>query len=68
MRVEPEEMRRRVGEERVARLATIDPAGSPHIVPISFALAGDTLYSAVDEKPKRARRLQRLANVRRTLA
>ena len=57
-------MRRRVGEERVARLATIDPAGRPHIVPISFALAGDTLYSAVDEKPKRSRRLQRLANVR----
>ncbi len=57
-------MRRRVAEERVARLATIDPAGRPHIVPISFALAGDTLYSAVDEKPKRSRRLQRLANVR----
>jgi len=32
-------------------------------VPICFAIDGDTLYSAVDEKPKRTRRLKRLANV-----
>jgi PPOX class probable F420-dependent enzyme len=62
--VQLEEMRRRVAEERVARLATIDPAGRPHIVPICFALADDTLYSAVDEKPKRSRQLQRLTNIR----
>jgi nitroimidazol reductase NimA-like FMN-containing flavoprotein (pyridoxamine 5'-phosphate oxidase superfamily) len=30
----------------VARLATIDPDGRPHLVPITFALDGDTLYSA----------------------
>ena len=49
---------------RVARLATIDPDGRPHLVPIVFALAGDTLYSAVDRKPKRSRRLRRIENAR----
>jgi len=39
---------------RVARLATTDPDGRPHLVPIVFALEGDTLYSAVDRKPKRS--------------
>jgi PPOX class probable F420-dependent enzyme len=49
---------------RVARLATIDPDGRPHLVPIVFALDGDTLYSAVDSKPKRSRTLQRVENAR----
>jgi PPOX class probable F420-dependent enzyme len=48
----------------VARLATIDPEGRPHLVPICFALADDLLYSAVDQKPKRSPRLQRLENIR----
>jgi PPOX class probable F420-dependent enzyme len=49
---------------RVARLATIDPDGRPHLVPIVFALAGDTLYSAVDSKAKISRRLRRIQNAR----
>ncbi len=55
---------RRVAEARVARLATIDPDGRPHLVPICFALDGAVLYSAVDRKPKRSRDLQRLRNLR----
>ena len=51
--------------EPVARLATIRPDGSPRLVPICFALDGDTLYTAVDEKPKRTRRLTRLADIER---
>src|SRR5215831_15775439 len=51
-------------DARVARLATIDPDGRPHLVPIVFALEGDTLYSAVDRKPKRSRRLRRIENAR----
>jgi PPOX class probable F420-dependent enzyme len=58
------EMRQRVEEARIARLATLTLEGRPHLVPICFALDGDLLYTAVDEKPKRSRRLQRLANVR----
>jgi len=50
-------------DARVARLATVDPQGRPHVVPICFVLDGDTLYTAVDEKPKRTRALQRLRNI-----
>lgn len=32
-------------------------------MPICFALDGGTLYTAVDEKPKRSRRLARLADI-----
>jgi PPOX class probable F420-dependent enzyme len=48
----------------VARLATTDPDGRPHVVPIVFALENDTLYTAVDRKPKRSRRLRRIENAR----
>ena len=57
-------MRGRVATARVGRLATTDPQGRLHLVPFCFALDGDTLYSAVDEKPKRTMRLRRLANIR----
>jgi PPOX class probable F420-dependent enzyme len=54
----------RLTAARVARLATTDPDGRPHLVPIVFALAGDTVYSAVDRKPKRSRTLRRVENAR----
>ena len=54
----------RLTAARVARLATTDPDGRPHHVPIVFALADDTLYSAVDRKPKRSRTLRRIENAR----
>jgi PPOX class probable F420-dependent enzyme len=57
-------MRERVAEARVARLATVGADGTPHLVPICFALDGDVLYSAVDSKPKRSQALKRLENVR----
>ena len=50
-------------DARVARLATVGADGRPHVVPICFALDGDTLYTAVDGKPKSTRRLRRLANI-----
>jgi PPOX class probable F420-dependent enzyme len=52
-----------VVEAQVARLATVRPDGSPRVVPTCSALDGDTLYTAVDEKPKRTRRLARLADI-----
>ncbi len=58
------DLRRRAAAARVARLATLDPDGRPHVVPICFALDGDTLYSAVNGKPKRSRALRRLRNIR----
>jgi PPOX class probable F420-dependent enzyme len=61
---EPSLLRGRVAEAQVARLATIDEDGRPHLVPIVFALEGETLYTAVDAKPKRSRTLQRIENAR----
>ena len=56
--------RARFAAARVARLATAGADGRPHLVPICFAVAGDTVYSAVDDvKPKATMRLRRLANV-----
>jgi PPOX class probable F420-dependent enzyme len=59
-----EEARRRFLAARVARLATADAGGVPHLVPVVFAADGDTVFSAVDRKPKRTTALKRLANVR----
>ncbi len=58
-------MRRRVTDARAARMATVDPRGRPHLVPIVFVMEGDTVYSSIDAKPKRGRELQRLKNIRR---
>ena len=57
-------MRARVAAAPVGRLATVDPSGRPHLVPCCFVLAGDTIYSAVDGKPKSTSALRRLDNVR----
>jgi PPOX class probable F420-dependent enzyme len=59
--VEPAEARRRFAAGRVARLAT----AGPHIVPVTFAVDGDTVFTAVDHKPKRTWALRRLANIAR---
>ena len=59
----PGEARERFAGARVAHLATVDADGAPHIVPITFALEGDSLYTAVDAKPKRGTPLRRFANV-----
>ncbi len=52
----------------VARLATTSPDGTPHLVPVVFAVDGDlddgVVYTAVDAKPKTTPRLRRLANIR----
>jgi PPOX class probable F420-dependent enzyme len=62
--VEQEAMRRRVADARVGRLATVTRGGRPHIVPCCFVLDGDTVYSAVDDKPKSTFDLVRLDNLR----
>lgn len=67
-------MRGLVQEARVARLATVDAAGHPHLVPVCFVLtgepgdkaSGDRVYIAVDHKPKRSPELRRTANLRET--
>ena len=49
--------------ERVARLATADAGGKPHVIPICFVAEGDTVYFTIDEKPKTGMPLKRLANM-----
>jgi PPOX class probable F420-dependent enzyme len=57
------EMRSQFASAPVARLATAGADGRPHIVPICFVIDEQTLYFAVDSKPKRTTNLQRLRNI-----
>jgi PPOX class probable F420-dependent enzyme len=63
MRLSPGHARQRLVTARVARLATVSAAGQPHLVPVTFAADGDTLYIVIDHKPKSTLRLKRLANI-----
>ncbi len=51
---------------RVARLATADKHGAPHVIPICYGFRDPHFYSAIDRKPKRApgRMLKRVRNIR----
>jgi PPOX class probable F420-dependent enzyme len=64
--VEEEAMRRRMAEAQVGCLGTVTPHARPHLVPCCFVLDGDTVYSAVDDKPKSTVDLVRLDNLRST--
>ena len=57
------QMRQRVSDAPVARLATVRPDGHPHVVPITYAVDGETIVTAVDHKPKTTSRLQRIKNI-----
>jgi len=48
---------------RVARFATVAPDGRPMLVPVCFAIEGETIYHAIDHKPKRTRRPARIRNI-----
>ena len=58
------EARERFARARVARLATADAGGQPHLVPVTFAVDHEIVYMVTDAKPKRTTSLKRLANVR----
>jgi PPOX class probable F420-dependent enzyme len=69
MRMQAGQARARFASARVARLATADAAGRPHLVPIVFAPVGDALFTVVDAKPKAdPARLRRLRNIRANAA
>ena len=63
MRLTEAEARARLAAARVARLATAGGDGQPHLVPVTFAVDGDLIYTAVDHKPKSTRNLRRLRNI-----
>ncbi|MGV9251469.1 TIGR03668 family PPOX class F420-dependent oxidoreductase [Streptomyces sp. NPDC003697] len=63
-RMDPDRARRRFSAARVARLATVDAAGRPHLVPVVFAALGDDrVVMVVDRKPKTTTELKRLHNI-----
>lgn len=64
MRLDEERSRSLFGAARVARLATVDEHGRPHLVPVVFALQGAVVVLAVDRKPKQSTDLKRLRNIR----
>ncbi len=55
----------RLRQARVARLATADVRGRPHVIPICFAAEAGALYHAIDAKPKGrpAEGLRRVRNI-----
>jgi PPOX class probable F420-dependent enzyme len=63
VRLSPDDSRARFTAARVARLATVGEDGAPHLVPVVFAVDGDTVWTAVDAKPKRTTNLQRLRDI-----
>jgi PPOX class probable F420-dependent enzyme len=49
---------------RVARLATADATGAPHVVPVCFVLTDEgAVWTPIDAKPKSTRRLRRVRNL-----
>ena len=63
MRLGADESRWRFAQARVARLASVSADGQPHLVPVTFAVDQDTIYTAIDAKPKSTRLLRRLSNI-----
>jgi PPOX class probable F420-dependent enzyme len=50
---------------RVARLAFSDDRDRPRVLPVTFAVAGEAVWSAIDLKPKRTARPARLRYLER---
>jgi PPOX class probable F420-dependent enzyme len=61
-------IRRKVAEARVARVGTLDERGSVHLVPVVYAVDGDTWYSPSDPGSRPVKRLRNvLADPRATI-
>lgn len=60
-----EPVRRFILSHAVARLATADKNGQPHVIPFCYAFDGERFYFVVDEKPKRqtGKPLKRIRNM-----
>jgi PPOX class probable F420-dependent enzyme len=49
----------------VARLGLLDLEGTPRVLPVTFAMAEGRIWTAIDQKPKRAKEPARLRFLRR---
>jgi PPOX class probable F420-dependent enzyme len=61
----PRWARELLASERVARLAYLDDDERPRVLPVTFAVAGDAVWTAIDRKPKRSPEPARVAYLRR---
>ena len=54
-----------IASHSVARLATADAHGQPHVIPFCYAFDGEHFYFVVDEKPKKqtGKPLKRIRNI-----
>lgn len=61
----PPPVQRFINNHVVARLATADAAGQPHVIPFCYAFDGEHVYFVVDQKPKRhtGKPLKRIRNM-----
>src|SRR5260221_6805125 len=61
----PEAVHHFILTHTVARLATADKTGQPHVIPFCYAFDGKHFYFVVDEKPKRqtGKPLKRIRNM-----
>ena len=61
----PETAQRFILSHTVARLATADQHGQPHVIPFCYAFDGERVYFVVDEKPKKqtGKPLKRIRNI-----
>jgi PPOX class probable F420-dependent enzyme len=59
----PEWARALIEDGRVAHLGLLDAGDRPRVLPVTYAVAGGALWSAVDHKPKRTEGVE-LARVR----
>lgn len=58
-----DEVRSTLESARHGYLSTASPEGDPHLQPVVFQVVGDSIYIAIDEKPKTTLRLRRLTNI-----
>ena len=42
-----------LADSRVGRLGLLDADGAPRVLPVTYAISGESLVTAVDQKPKR---------------
>ena len=58
-----DDVRPQLESARAGHLSTASNDGDPHLIPVVFALVGEHVYIAIDEKPKTTLRLRRLTNI-----
>lgn len=61
----PPRIRDLLADERRAVMTTLGADGSPHSVPVVFAVVGDEIVSPIDHKPKSGQIMARVRNLER---